>query len=223
MSQKQYWSDLQDLRNIETKAEVSENEFREELPFDLSDSVMGATTPRRDFLKFLGFSTLAATIVSSCEMPVRKAIPYAIKPEDITPGVPNYYASTFVDGGEYCPIIIKTREGRPIKIEGNESSSITRGGTSARVQASVLSLYDKARLKHPVSGGKEVTFDAIDREIKEGIAGKSGYLVTCSIMSPSTKEVINQFLVKNPGIKHIVYDAISYSAMLEANLACYGK
>ncbi len=223
MSQKQYWSDLQDLRNIETKAEVSENEFREELPFDLSDSVMGATTPRRDFLKFLGFSTLAATIVSSCEMPVRKAIPYAIKPEDITPGVPNYYASTFVEGGEYCPIIIKTREGRPIKIEGNESSSITRGGTSARVQASVLSLYDKARLKHPVSGGKEVTFDAIDREIKEGIAGKSGYLVTCSIMSPSTKEVLNQFLVKNPGIKHIVYDAISYSAMLEANLACYGK
>lgn len=223
MSQKQYWSDLQDLRNIETKAEVADNEFKEELPFDLSDGVFNATTPRRDFLKFLGFSTLAATIVSSCEMPVRKAIPYAIKPEDITPGVPNYYASTFVDGGDYCPIIIKTREGRPIKVEGNEASAITRGGTSARVQASVLNLYDKARLRHPMSGGKEVTFDAIDREIKEGLTGKNGYLITCSIMSPSTKAIIEHFVKTFPGIKHITYDAISYSGMIQAMEACYGK
>ncbi|GAA4464840.1 TAT-variant-translocated molybdopterin oxidoreductase [Nemorincola caseinilytica] len=223
MSQKQYWSDLEDRRNIETQKEIGENEFKEELPFDLSESVFNATTPRRDFLKFLGFSTLAATIVSSCEMPVRKAIPYAIKPEDITPGVPNYYASTFVDGGDYCPVVVKTREGRPIKVEGNELSSITRGGTSARVQASVLNLYDKARLTHPISGGKEVTFDALDREIKEGLAGKNGYLVTCSMMSPSTEEVLKQFLAKFPGIKHINYDAISYSGMLQANEASYGK
>jgi MoCo/4Fe-4S cofactor protein with predicted Tat translocation signal len=223
MSQKQYWSDLQDLNNIATKSEVVDNEFKEELPFDLSDSVFGANTPRRDFLKFLGFSTLAATIVSSCEMPVRKAIPYAIKPEDITPGVPNYYASTFVDGGDYCPIVIKTREGRPIKVEGNELSSVTKGGTSARVQASVLNLYDKARLRHPMADGKEVTFEAIDRMVKEGLAGKQGYLLTASVLSPSTKEVINQFIAKFPTVKHVVYDAISYSGMLLANEACYGK
>lgn len=223
MSQKQYWSDLQDLSNIATKSEVADNEFKEELPFDLSDSVFGANTPRRDFLKFLGFSTLAATIVSSCEMPVRKVIPYAIKPEDITPGVPNYYASTFVDGGDYCPIVIKTREGRPIKVEGNELSSVTKGGTSARVQASVLNLYDKARLRHPMADGKEVTFEAIDRMVKEGLAGKQGYLLTASVLSPSTKEVINQFIAKFPTVKHVVYDAISYSGMLQANEACYGK
>src|ERR1700741_2304965 len=138
MSQKQYWSGLKDLNKVNDGTEVADNEFKEELPFELSTSLFSATTPRRDFLKFLGFSTLAATLVASCEMPVRKAIPYAIKPEDIVPGVPNYYASTFVDGGDYCPIIIKTRDGRPIKVEGNELSSITNGGTSARVQASVL-------------------------------------------------------------------------------------
>src|SRR5215467_12525121 len=120
MSQKQYWSDLEQLNRPAASQEVSENEFKEELPFDLSEGMFDATTPRRDFLKFLGFSTLAATVVAGCEMPVRKAIPYAIKPEDITPGVPNYYASTFVDGGEYCAVVIKTRDGRPIKIEGNE-------------------------------------------------------------------------------------------------------
>ena len=150
MGQKKYWKGLEELHNTPAHQEVVANEFPESLPFaDVSDSLLSATTPRRDFLKYLGFSTAAAMLAASCEMPVRKAIPYAIKPEDIVPGIPNYYASTFVDGGDYCAIIVKTREGRPIKIEGNELSSITRGGTSARVQASVLSLYDKARLRQP--------------------------------------------------------------------------
>jgi MoCo/4Fe-4S cofactor protein with predicted Tat translocation signal len=223
MSQKQYWSGLEDLNNLTNGTVVTENEFKEELPFDLSESMFDATTPRRDFLKFLGFSTLAATVVASCEMPVRKAIPYAIKPEDITPGVPNYYASSFADGGEYCAIVIKTRDGRPIKIEGNDLSSITRGGTSARVQASVLNLYDKARLRHPYSDGHEATFAAIDGAVKEGIAAKPGYLLTASILSPTTREIITQFLAKYPNVKHVVYDAISYSGMLQANEASYGK
>src|SRR5579862_7488384 len=169
MSQKQYWSSVEDLNNISAGREVAENEFKEELPFDLSEGMFNATTPRRDFLKFLGFSTLAATLVASCEMPVRKAVPYAIKPEDIVPGVPNYYASTFTDGGDYCAIVIKTRDGRPIKVEGNSLSSVTQGGTSARVQASVLNLYDKARLPHPMADGKEVTFAALDRAVGDAL------------------------------------------------------
>ena len=94
MSQKQYWKGLEELNKTEAHQEVADNEFKEPLPFDLSDNLLNATTPRRDFLKFLGFSTVAATLAASCEMPVRKAIPYAIKPEMIIPGVPNYYAST---------------------------------------------------------------------------------------------------------------------------------
>jgi molybdopterin-containing oxidoreductase family iron-sulfur binding subunit len=222
MSQKQYWTDLEDLKNINAPQQATD-EFKEELPFDLSDSMFNATTPRRDFLKFLGFSTLAATLVASCEMPVRKAIPYAIKPEDIVPGVPNYYASTFADGGDYCAIVIKTRDGRPIKVEGNDLSSITKGGSSARVQASVLNLYDKARIRHPYSDGNEATFDAIDRLVKEGLGNKTGYLVTNTIMSPTTQEIITQFLAKYPNVKHVTYDAISYSGMLQANEASHGK
>jgi MoCo/4Fe-4S cofactor protein with predicted Tat translocation signal len=224
MSQKQYWSDLEDLNKLNSGAEVApQDEFKEELPFELSTGLFNATTPRRDFLKFVGFSTLAATLVASCEMPVRKAIPYAIKPEDIVPGVPNYYASTFADGGDYCAVVIKTRDGRPIKIEGNEMSSVTKGGTSARVQASVLGLYDKTRLRYPVVSEKEETFANIDGMIKEGIGAKPGYLVTSSIISPTTKEAIAQFIAKYPAIKHVTYDAYSYSGMLLANEACYGK
>lgn len=225
MSQKQYWKGLEELNNKEAHQEVVENEFKEELPYDFSGKLLDATTPRRDFLKFLGFSTAAATLAASCEMPVRKAIPYAIKPEEIVPGVPNYYASTFVDGGDYCAVVIKTRDGRPIKVEGNEKSSITQGGTSARVQASVLNLYDNARLRQPYADGKEATFEAIDRGVKEGLSNGNGqaYILTSTIISPTTKDVIAKFVAKYPNAKHITYDPISYSGMLLANEASYGK
>jgi molybdopterin-containing oxidoreductase family iron-sulfur binding subunit len=224
MSQKQYWKGLEELQNATEHKKVVDNEFKEPLPFDMSENLLNATTPRRDFLKYLGFSTAAAALAASCEMPVRRAIPYAIKPEDITPGVPNYYASTYVDGGDYCAVIIKTRDGRPIKIEGNEKSSITQGGTSARVQASVLNLYDKARLRSPYADGKEATFEAVDRSVAEGLAGgKQVYLLTSTIISPTSKEVINQFIAKYPAAKHVVYDAVSYSGMIQANEASYGK
>lgn len=92
-------------------------------------------TNRRDFLKMLGFGLGAATVAASCEIPMRRAVPYVTAPDAIVPGVANYYASTFVSGGDVCPILVKTREGRPIKIEGNALSSLTKGGTSARAGA----------------------------------------------------------------------------------------
>jgi len=224
MSQKQYWKGLEELNDTAAHKEVVENEFKEDLPYDVSGKLLDATTPRRDFLKFLGFSTAAATLAASCEMPVRKIIPYAIKPEEIVPGVANYYASTFVDGGDYCPVVIKTRDGRPIKLEGNKLSSITEGNTTARVQAAVLNLYDNARLRQPQAEGKEATFEAIDRMVKDGLANAgSAYVVTSSIMSPTTKAVIAEFTSKYPNAKHIVYDSISYSGMLLANQMSYGK
>ncbi len=224
MSQKQYWKGLEELHQSGAHQEVVANEFQEALPFDIGGKLLNANTPRRDFLKYMGFSTAAAMLAASCEMPVRKVIPYAIKPEDIVPGIPNYYASTFVDNGDYCAIVIKTRDGRPIKIEGNEKSSITRGGTSARVQASVLSLYDTARLRQPYAEGHEATFEAIDRRVLEGLnAGGATYILTGTIISPTTKEIINQFIAKFPNAKHIMYDPISYSGMLLANEASYGK
>lgn len=226
MSQKTYWNGVEDLHNSAAHQEAAAKEFQEELPFDLSGSLLDAKTPRRDFLKYLGFSTAAAMLAASCEMPVRKVIPYAIKPEDITPGVPNYYASTFVDGGDYCAVVIKTRDGRPIKVDGNEKSTITGGGSSARVQASVLGLYDKARLRQPYADGQEATFEAIDRRVKEGLASNGGkpiYIVTSTILSPTTKDIIAQFIAKYPSAKHITYDPISYSGMLLANEASYGK
>jgi molybdopterin-containing oxidoreductase family iron-sulfur binding subunit len=229
MEQKKYWQNFGELRNSKTYQESLDNEFEEDLPEVEADGkgILEAKAPRRDFLKYLGFSTAAAAVAASCEMPVKKSIPYLNRPDAIVPGIPNYYATTFVQDGEAVPVVAKVRDGRPIKIEGNELSTITRGGTGARVQASVLDLYDTARLRYPMGNGKEVTtFDAFDKLVAEALTGVAGLpvvLLTSTVTSPTTKQVIADFLVKYPGSRHVQYDALSCSGMLQANETFYGK
>jgi MoCo/4Fe-4S cofactor protein with predicted Tat translocation signal len=217
-----HWQSFGELNNTEAYKKSLQNEFKEDLPFEADGALMDAQTPRRDFLKYLGFTTAAAAIAASCEVPVKKSIPFANRPEDIVPGVANYYATTYVQDGDAVSVVAKVRDGRPIKIEGNDLSPITGGGTSARVQASVLDLYDGARLRFPTIGGKEATFEAIDKELAAAITGNV-VILSSTINSPSSLEVIKQFLAKYPNSKHVQYDAISYSGMLAANKICYGK
>ena len=228
MSDKKYWQNFEELHQNEDGLKKLKNEFKEELPFEelSNESIFNAKTPRRDFLKYMGFSTAAATLVASCEMPVRKTIPFLNKPDDMLPGVPNYYASTYINDGDAIPVVVKQREGRPIKIEGNDLSSLTNGGTSAQCQSSVLDLYDTTRLRYPQANGKEATFEAIDKMIEDGMAANAGkpvVLLTSSVTSITTKQIISEFLAKYPGSRHVQYDAVSYSGMILANQASYGK
>ncbi|MBK8773528.1 MAG: TAT-variant-translocated molybdopterin oxidoreductase [Chitinophagaceae bacterium] len=233
MSNKKYWQSFGDFNHSESFSESAKHEFNEDLlPIEelQKESLLESKTPRRDFLKYLGFSTAAAAI-ASCKTPVRHTVPFLNRPETIIPGIANYYASTFVNSGTAISVVVKQREGRPIKIEGNELSPITNGGTSAQVQASVLDLYDPTRLRHPLQKSnneyKEVTsFDAMDKLIAGNIAalgGKPIVLLTATINSVTTLDLIAKFLAKYPGSRHVQYDAISYSGMLMANEACYGK
>ena len=234
MSNNKYWQSFGELKQTDSFQQSSENEFKEDLlPIEelSKEGLFEGKTPRRDFLKYLGFSTAAAAIAASCEMPVRKAVPYLQRPDNIIPGVANYYASTYVNGGDAISVVVKQRDGRPIKIEGNDLSSITKGGTSAQAQASVLDLYDTTRLRHPLQKDgndfKEVTtFDAFDKMIASamtGIGSKSVVLLTSTIHSRSTLKIISDFLAKYPGSRHVQYDAVSYSGMILANEASYGK
>ncbi len=225
--EKKHWQSFGELNNSDAYRQSVTDEFKEDLPFETADDgFLQGKTPRRDFLKYLGFSTAAAAVAASCEMPVKKAIPFANKPEDIVPGIANYYATTYVQDGDAISVIAKVRDGRPIKIEGNELSPITKGGTSARVQASVLDLYDTARLRFPLIDKKEVKFEDVDKTVANAltsIGSGAVVLLTSTVVSPSTKEVIAQFLAKYPGSRHVTYDAVSYSGMLLANEATYGK
>ena len=145
----------------------SSNEFDEKLPMDAmlenANTLSASSTSRRDFLKFLGFGTLAATL-ASCEAPVVKSIPYLNKPESITPGNPLYYASSYFSENVFASLLVKTREGRPILLSSNKNPEYG-GGVNARCQASVLSLYDSNRLKGPMKNKADFPWDKIDLEI----------------------------------------------------------
>jgi len=188
----------------------------------------GRSTSRRDFLKLFGFSFASAAVLASCKRPVLRALPYIIQPPEITPGKAVYYASSFFDGHEYSGILVKTRDGRPIKIEGNALCSFNNEGTTARVQASVLSLYDDARLKSPSENSKASTWDSVDSKIISELAqinstGGEIVLLTSTIISPSSIKLINEFGTRFKNFKWVQYDAVSYSALLEANFISFGK
>ena len=219
---KKYWKGLAELTNDPAIESLKHNEFAEKLPVDefLGDEKLSdSTTSRRDFLKFLGFSTAAATL-AACETPINRSIPYVVKPEEITPGVANWYASTYYDGNDFSNILVKTREGRPIFIKGN---GLVNSAPNSRVLASVLSLYDSNRLKSPMKNGEVSNWSTIDAEIKEALATVEGEVVVLSnsIISPSTQGIVDAFTSKYAA-KHVQYDAISYNGMLEANLASFG-
>ncbi|SMG48906.1 prokaryotic molybdopterin-containing oxidoreductase family, iron-sulfur binding subunit [Marivirga sericea] len=224
--QKTYWKGTEQLTNDPSFVKNAEKEFPEYLPINDKKESNGGSPSRRDFLKMMGFGVAAASL-AACEAPVRKAIPYLNKPVDVDPGIPNYYASTYSVGGDYASIVVKTREGRPIKIEGNKNSSITQGGVNAQVEASVLSLYDQERLKGPLKDGKNADWGTIDKEIKEQLqaisdAGGQIKLVSNTVNSPSTLKAIKEMAAKYGNTEHIMYDAISQHGMLVANETMFG-
>ena len=226
-NQKKYWKGLEELRESPSFVKARDKEFAKEVPIEEflgRESITTSNTSRRDFLKYLGF-TVAAASLAACESPVVKTIPYVIKPEDATPGINNWYASTFFNGEDYCSVLIKTRDGRPIKLEGNTKSSVTRGAVNARVHASVLSLYDNFRAKSPYVKGAESTWEIADKEISAKLAAAKGSIAILSstIISPSTKQIISEFIAKYPTAKHVMWDTVSFSGMRKANEMYFGK
>ena len=229
-SNKKYWKSVEELNENSSIVEtLRNNEFVEPIPVEdfLGDkeSLSSSSTTRRDFLKYVGFSTAAASL-AACEGPVVKSIPYVVQPEEIIPGVADYYATTMADGFDFANILIKTREGRPIKVENNNLAGASTGA-NARVHASVLSLYDSLRLKSPKIAGKEVTWADVNAKVKsslEDAKAKGGNVVvlTNTMASPSTDALIASLIAKYPTTKHVVYDAVSESNTLDAFQAVYG-
>lgn len=231
-SNKKYWKSEAELNPNDSIVEaLRNNEFTEEIPVDdfLGDkeTLSASNTSRRDFLKYVGFSTAAAT-VAACEGPVNKSIPYVVQPDRIVPGVANYYATTIADGFDFASILVKTREGRPIKIENNSDAKVN-GGANARVQASVLTLYDSKRVQGPMANGEPVDWNVLDATVKAKLnalkgANKQVVLLTQTYASPSTTKLIAEFKTAyGENVNHVVYDAISEDAALNAYQKAYGE
>ena len=227
-SNKKYWKSVEELNeNSSVVAKLQANEFASEITTEEflgdKDTLEQSSTSRRDFLKYVGFTTAVASL-AACEGPVRKSIPYVIKPEEITPGIANYYASTIADGYDFANVLVKTREGRPILIKPNK---LAGGITNARVQASVLSLYDSLRLKGPKVNGNSLSWKDVDAQIKSKLnevkaSGKKIVLFTGTLASPSTLKLIEDFTAAYGNVEHVQYDPISDSSALDAFEEVYG-
>ncbi len=182
---------------------------------------------RRDFLKAAGF-TLGLTCAAGCSRaPVQKAIPFLSQPEEIVPGRSLFYASTCAGCSAGCGLLAKVRDGRPIKLEGNPQHPFSRGGLCATGQASILGLYDSKRLQQPLKEGGKSSWEQVDREILTHLASVRPELgavrfLSSTITSPSTLAAIQEFLKGFPGSRHVVYDPLSHSALLDAHQQTHG-
>ncbi|WP_027376977.1 TAT-variant-translocated molybdopterin oxidoreductase [Kaistella palustris] len=220
---------IHELQDPGLNAKLAQIEFQDEIPVDntqVKKTTGEAGSSRRDFLKLLGFSTAAVTL-AACEAPVVKTIPYVVKPHEIIPGIPNYYASTYFDGFDFASVLVKTREGRPIKIEPNPLAG-DFGKTNARAQASVLSLYDNDKVKQPKLNGKDETFDKVDDFVIKGINdaqnfGKKIVVLSHSFASPTFKKLFGDFKTKYPTAELVTYDAVPCAAALDAAQEVFGQ
>jgi molybdopterin-containing oxidoreductase family iron-sulfur binding subunit len=227
-SNKKYWKSVEELDESSSIVELlKQNEFVEQIPTDefLGDknTLESSSTSRRDFLKYVGFTTAAASL-AACEGPVIKSIPYVVAPDEIVPGIPNFYATSIADGFDFANVLIKTREGRPIKVERNHLAKHS-GAVNARVHASVLSMYDKNRLEGPKVMGEYTSWIDFDKNVSnriEELKDEKIILLTQSFASPTTSELIIKFQKKYPNIRHVIYDSISSSEALDAFEDKYG-
>ena len=228
---KKYWKNLAELNseNNDVFDKLQNKEFVEEIPVEefLSDkdNLANSSTTRRDFLKYIGFSTAAATL-AACEGPVVKSIPYVVQPKEIIPGVANYYATTIGNGYDFANILIKNREGRPIKVEKNKLAPDSKSA-NARVHASILDLYDNARLSQPTKNNMPISWFGFEYETKSKLeeisrGSKEIILLTQTFASPSTYKLIEDFKSKYKNVQHISYDSISESSALNAYELRYG-
>jgi len=220
-----HWTTLPDREGSPEVEALRQREF-------LTPSEETEHPSRREFLKLVGAG--AAFLAAGCaRKPVEKILPYVKAPEEVSPGNAVWYASTCEECPAACGVLIKTREGRPIKLEGNADHPVSRGGLCARGQASLLNLYDPDRLRGPVtvdraSGKAQAsTWGTVDQRASAALKGardRAGkvVLLTGTLTSPTTQALATQFLAEYPGAEHVIYDAISSDAIAKAQELSYG-
>lgn len=227
LEKNKYWKSLEELNNSPESIKAKHDEFLEGV-VDKFDSSKLSGMSRRKFLAVLSASAAIATTACTDYRDKGEIIPYNKRPEEILPGVANYYASTCTACSLACGILIKTREGRPIKIDGNPDHPVNKGKICAKGQASILSLYDPERLKEPKFGNQNITWEEADSKIITALNnavqnGKQIAFFTEKLFSPTTKKVIDEFVKKYPTAKVYSYSLISDKNRRDAWFETYGS
>ena len=228
---KKFWLSLDDLKNSLNLAKAKDNEFAPGMTDEFKPEDMPSHS-RRKFLALAGASAAFAATACTDYRDKGEIIPYNKKPDDMTIGVANYYSSTCTGCANACGILIKTREGRPIKIDGNPDHPVSKGKICAAGQANILNLYDPERLKEPLSGAngkfKPADWKDIDNKIIEALNKASAdnkeiTIITHSVLSPSQNKLFEDFKSKYPTTKIYSYELFNDKNRQSAWKRCYGE
>ncbi|MFZ1699501.1 MAG: molybdopterin-dependent oxidoreductase [Pyrinomonadaceae bacterium] len=185
-----------------------------------------AGVSRRSFLAALGYTAAGVTLMN-CRVPEQKIIPTLKQAPEERPGIANWYASTCSGCNSGCGTLVKVRDGRPIKIEGNPEHPVSKGGLCSVAHSLVFGLYDSERLQKPMAAGQEVAWKDIDTQVSEKLTsikqtgGKVRFLSN-SIISPTSKGLIDKFLSGFNDGKHVAYESVSASAVGVAHARTHG-
>ena len=193
------------------------------LPPEIAAELERVSVSRRRFMQASGLAAMGA-VMAGCTAQQRSVTPQVKRTPEVTPGVAYWYASTCAACSANCGSLLKVRDGRPIKIEGNDQNPMSRGGLCARGQAFVLDLYDPERIKKPRLNGQDADWKAVDAEVIGALQkAKDGgvRLLTGSLSGPCTMSVIDEFC-KKYGAKHVRHDALPVSAILESHAKTHG-
>ncbi len=203
-----YWRGVGHRAGSEEYRDWLEREFPEgasELPEGVS---------RRSMLALMG-SSLALAGLAGCRRPVERIVPYGKPPEEVIPGIPRHYASTMPFGTTAYGVVVETHEGRPTKIEGNEAHPMSRGASSAFMQASILDLYDPDRAKGVTKGGEASDADAFAAAwaaLAEAHAADGGArlaVLSDEFSSPTLARLRRAFLERYPSARWIAWSPLS--------------
>ncbi len=228
MSEKRFWTTLEDLHNDPKVEQLRGEEFAgKPEEFFNAQSNGGLQVGRREFMKWSA-GAMALVSAACSRKRVDHLVPYAQQPEEILPGVEVFYASTCSECAAGCGLLVRTREGRPVKVEGNPLHPVNQGTLCARGQASLMNLYDPDRLRTPMRIGRgqqsaQLDWGTVDKELANVLrtAGKRSVLLTGTIHGPARTQLLSDFTAQF-GTRQVTYDYLNADALAGGQQQAYG-
>lgn len=220
MDKGKFWKSLNDYNDRPEFIEAKKQEFREGVTDEFNVAEMDGISRRR-FLALLSASAALTATACSDYQDKGEIVPYNQRPENILPGKANYYASTCDGCSQHCGILVKTREGRPIKIDGNPDHPVNKGKICATGHSNIMDLYDPERLKHPLYKERKIEWGKAIADVKNQLSnitasGKKIAVISKSVASPAIEKLFEEFKQFYPATTFYSYELFDSNNRLEA-------
>ena len=219
----QYWRSLDEVAETPEFQEMLHREF----PQGASEWFGGVD--RRSFLKMAAASLALAGLSACTKQPPHEILPYVNQPEELVLGEPLYFATSMLLGGFATGVLVKSREGHPIKVDGNPDHPASLGGSSIWMQASILDLYDPDRSQAVMHQGEISTWalflDNLNQLTRESAAdgGEGLRFLTETITSPTLAAQLRALLKRFPRAKWHQFDSLPRDNVREGARIAFGE